>query len=99
MTIRSSSEWNEITPSRPPGRSISTAAGSARSIAPSSSLTSIRSAWKTRFAGMSLAEPGRRGDRSLDHLDQVSGALERLLPRRLTIARAIGARTALRRSA
>ena len=29
----------------------STAAGSARSSAPSSSLTSMRSAWKTRFAG------------------------------------------------
>ena len=51
LTIRSSSEWNEITASRPPGRSISSAAGSARSSAPSSSLTSIRSAWKTRLAG------------------------------------------------
>ena len=40
-----------MTASRPPGRRISSAAGSARSSEPSSSLTSIRSAWKTRLAG------------------------------------------------
>src|SRR5579864_800694 len=51
LTMRSSSEWNEITASRPPGRSIASAAGSAASSEPSSSLTAIRSAWKTRFAG------------------------------------------------
>ena len=37
LTMRSSSEWNEITASRPPGRSISSAAGSAASSEPSSS--------------------------------------------------------------
>src|SRR5439155_229770 len=38
-------------PSRPPGRSIEKAEGSAASRAPSSSLTAIRNAWKTRLAG------------------------------------------------
>ena len=59
LTIRSSSEWNEITASRPPGRSISSAAGSAASSWPSSSFTAIRSAWKTRFAGW--PSPNRAG--------------------------------------
>ena len=40
-----------ITASLPPGRSIEKAAGRAASSDPSSSLTAIRKAWKTRFAG------------------------------------------------
>src|SRR5262249_20107371 len=59
LTIRSSSEWKLITASRPPGFSSSTAAGSASSSAVSSSLTAIRSAWKTRFAGW--PSPNRAG--------------------------------------
>ena len=51
FTIRSSSEWKLMTASRPPGPQHPHAAGSAASSAPSSSLTAIRSAWKTRFAG------------------------------------------------
>ena len=39
LTRRSSSEWKEIAASRPPGRSSSQAAGSARSSEPSSSFT------------------------------------------------------------
>ena len=39
---------------------------------------------------MTLAEPRRRGDRGLDHVDEIAGALERLLARDAsTIARAI----------
>ena len=51
FTSRSSSEWKLITASRPPGRNIEKAAGSAASSDPSSSLTAMRRAWKTRFAG------------------------------------------------
>ena len=41
LTDRSSNEWNEMTASRPPGRSRSRAWGNARSRAPNSSLTAI----------------------------------------------------------
>ena len=58
---------------------MSSAAGSAGSSEPSSSLTAIRSAWKTRFAGWPVAEARRRGDRGLDRVDELAGALERLL--------------------
>jgi hypothetical protein len=51
LTRRSSSEWKEITASRPPGASSSKAPSRPRSRLPSSSLTAIRSAWKTRLAG------------------------------------------------
>src|SRR6516165_813589 len=51
LTIRSSSEWNETTASRPPGLSTRSAASSARCSSSSSSLTRIRSAWKVRVAG------------------------------------------------
>ena len=51
FTRRSSSEWNEIAASRPPGRSSCQAAGSAASSWTSSSLTAMRSAWKVRRAG------------------------------------------------
>ena len=59
LTIRSSSEWKLITASRPPGRSIAKADGSAASSEPSSSLTAIRRAWNTRFAG--CPSPKRAG--------------------------------------
>ena len=51
FTRRSSSEWNEMAASRPPGRRTVQADGSARSSEPSSSFTAIRIAWKTRLAG------------------------------------------------
>ena len=44
FTIRSSSEWNEITASRPPGLSRGTAARIIRSTAESSSFTAMRMA-------------------------------------------------------
>ena len=51
LTMRSSSEWKVTTASRPPGLSTRSAACSARANSPSSSLTAMRSAWKTRVAG------------------------------------------------
>ena len=51
FTIRSSSEWKEITASRPPGFSRGTASRTIRSTEPSSSLTAMRMAWKVRLAG------------------------------------------------
>ncbi len=45
----------------------------------SSSLTAIRSAWKTRLAGWPAAEPGGRGNRGVDRVHE----LERRLDRRL----------------
>jgi hypothetical protein len=51
FTKRSSNEWKLTTTSRPPGARISTACGSAASIAANSSLTAMRSAWKVRVAG------------------------------------------------
>jgi hypothetical protein len=54
LTMRSSSEWKVTTTSRPPGFSTRSAATSAFASSPSSSLTKMRSAWKTRVAGMDL---------------------------------------------
>ena len=51
LTIRSSSEWNVTTASRPPGLSTRSAAWSARTSSPSSSLTAIRRPWNVRVAG------------------------------------------------
>ena len=59
LTSRSSREWKLITASLPPGRSIENAAGRAASSEPSSSLTAMRNAWKTRFAG--CPSPKRAG--------------------------------------
>src|SRR6516164_9009602 len=58
LTARSSSEWNDTTARRPPGARTCSAAARPRSSSPSSSLTAMRSAWKTRVAGSlsSLAE-------------------------------------------
>ena len=89
LTMRSSSEWNEMTASRPPGRSISSAAGSAASSEPSSSLTAMRSAWKTRFAGW--PSPKRAGA-GIAHLIVSTSSPVRsngCSLRRRTIARAI----------
>ena len=57
--MRSSSEWKLMTARRPPGPSSRRAVGSACSSDSSSSLTTIRSAWKTRLAG--CPSPKRRG--------------------------------------
>ena len=55
LTMRSSSEWKVTTASRPPGFSARSAANSAPASSPSSSLTKMRSAWKTRVAGWILS--------------------------------------------
>ena len=55
--MRSSSEWNATTTSRPPGARIRSAAASAAASSPSSSLTKMRSAWNVRVAGWMA--PGR----------------------------------------
>ena len=55
LTMRSSSEWKVTTTSRPPGFSARSAANSAWASSPSSSLTKMRSAWKTRVAGWILS--------------------------------------------
>ena len=54
LTLRSSSEWKEIAAIRPPMRSVSHAIGSAASIASSSPLTAILSAWNVLRAGWPL---------------------------------------------
>ena len=51
LTRRSSSEWKLMIAALPPGASSSGIASSVASSWPSSSLTAIRSAWKTRVAG------------------------------------------------
>ena len=58
LTMRSSSEWNETTTSRPPGLSMRSAAASAATSSASSSLTKMRSAWNVRVAGW--ISPGLR---------------------------------------
>ena len=79
LTIRSSSEWKLITAIRPPGASISSAAGSAASSAPSSSFTAIRSASKTRRAGCPRRTAPASGLQP-DRLHQLARRLQRLLP-------------------
>ena len=90
MTIRSSSEWKLITASLPPGRSISSASGSACSSEPSSSLTAIRRAWKTRLAG--CPSPKRAGAGIAALIVSTSSPVRSngCSRRRRTIARAIG---------
>src|SRR5665213_2814205 len=51
LTMRTPSEWNDTTASRPPGLSTRSAADSARYSWSSSSLTKIRNAWNVRVAG------------------------------------------------
>jgi hypothetical protein len=89
LTRRSSSEWKEIAARRPPGRSSSHAAGRARSSEPSSSFTTIRIAWKTRFAGW--PPPKRAGAGTADLMVSASSPVvsNGELSRRFTIARAI----------
>src|SRR5216684_1342757 len=57
LTMRSSSEWNAIVTSRPPGASRRSAAPSASARLRSSSLTKMRKAWNVRVAGW--MSPGR----------------------------------------
>ena len=56
LTVRSSSEWNEIAAMRPPGRSTRYASSRPRASDSSSLLTLMRSAWKTRRAGLPAAK-------------------------------------------
>ena len=55
--MRSSSEWNATTTSRPPGLSTCSAAARPAASSASSSLTKMRSAWNVRVAGW--IAPGR----------------------------------------
>src|SRR5262249_14701265 len=57
LTMRSSSEWNAITTSRPPGASRRSAARKPSARLESSSFTKIRRAWNVRVAGW--MSPGR----------------------------------------
>ena len=92
--MRSSSEWNETTTSRPPGLSMRSAAASAAASSPSSSLTNMRSAWKVRVAGW--ISPGARVHDARDDVgERARGARSAASARALTMARAIGAREAL----
>ena len=89
LTILSSSEWKLMTAIRPPGRSRRTAAGSACSSDSSSSLTTMRSAWKTRFAGW--PSPKRRGAGIAERTTSTRSPVRSngCSSRRRTIARAI----------
>ncbi len=77
--MRSSSEWKLITARRPPGRSIASAAG--RAACECSELVVHRDAKRLEDAlgRMALAESRRCRDRRLDRLDELAGALERML--------------------
>ena len=76
--MRSSSEWKVMTTTRPPTASASSAAGSARSRAPSSSLTSMRSAWNVRLAGWPPVRRVAAGIGVADQLGQPGGVREGL---------------------
>src|SRR2546425_9063391 len=54
FTTRSSSEWNEMTARRPPGRRMRSAAASPCSRFSNSWFTAMRSAWNTRVDGSTL---------------------------------------------
>src|SRR5438105_10281143 len=84
LTIRSSSEWNEITTIRPPGRTTRMAEERARSRFASSSLTAMRRAWKTRVAGS--MPRGLRVLTPATKLLRSSAASNGTLTRRRTIA-------------
>ena len=89
LTRRSSSEWNEIAASRPPGRSACQASGSASSSWSSSPLTAIRIAWKERLAG--CPPPKRAGAGIAAVIASTSSKVVASGPssRRRTISRAI----------
>ena len=76
--MRSSSEWNATTTSRPPSRSTASAAASACASSSSSRLMKMRSAWKVRVAGWMRDGAGRAGGRR-DDLGELAGALDRRL--------------------
>ncbi len=79
LTIRSSSEWKLITARRPPGRSISTAAGKRCLELAELVVDGDPQCLEDALGGMPLAEAGGRRDRRLDHVDEIAGAEERLL--------------------
>src|SRR5665647_1740594 len=77
FTIRSSSEWKLIPARRPPGRSTRYASSRPRASDCNSSLTTMRSAWNTRRAGL----PARRVFQALrivvnDELQSLARGLE-----------------------
>ena len=99
LTIRSSSEWNAITASRPPGRSISSAAGSARLERAELVVDGDPERLEDALGRMALAEARRRRDRGLDRVDELARALERLLAAAPARSRGrSGSRSAPRRS-
>ena len=76
FTRRSSSEWKEIPANRPSyAQQRPSAAGSAASSWPSSSLTAMRMAWKTRLAGCPAAKRAGRRHRGGHDLDELVGRL------------------------
>ena len=79
-----------MTAIRPPGRSISNAAGRPTSSDSSSWFTSIRSAWNTRFAGCPSPKRAGAGIDALHDVDELPRALDRRVgSRRRTMPRAI----------
>ena len=78
FTMRSSSEWNATTTSRPPSRSTASAAPSARASSSSSRLTKMRSAWNVRVAGWMRDAPRGPAARG-DDLGELAGAQDRRL--------------------
>ena len=74
FTIRSSSEWNVTTASRPPGRSTRSAACSARTSSPSSSLTAMRR--RLEHAGRGMDAAGLGPDEAGDELGELARRLD-----------------------
>src|SRR5450755_3726368 len=86
LTMRSSSEWNDTVTRRPLGLRMRSAACSASTSSPNSSLTKMRSAWNVRVAGW--ISPGR--ERTTEATISASAAVVRIgaRARALTMARA-----------
>ncbi len=78
FTRRSSSEWKLMMAARPPGLSRSGNSARIASRCSISSLTAIRSAWKTRVAGS--IGPHLAGDAPADEVRQAAGGRDRLDP-------------------
>ena len=79
MTIRSSSEWNEIT-REPAARTQHLERRRQRALERAELVVDLDpQRLEDALGRMALAEARRRRDRRLDHLDEIARALERLL--------------------
>src|SRR3990170_4977431 len=88
LTMRSSSEWKEITATRPPTLSARTTSGNPALSSPSSSFTAMRNAWKVRVAGWMREWPAAGVRRDAAATISASSRVDRI-GRARTMARAM----------